>query len=219
MSFVDQRRNVRPASVAAVVLVHVAIGYAVVSGLAYTVIGYIPTVTHVDNYKEDFPPPPPVKELPPPPSNRAMPSSRPVSHDPLVRTVDTKPVEISQIPFDPKIDVTPTRSADPFPPATPNLSRGAGAVGDRASWVTTSDYPASAIRAGAEGTTAIRVMIGADGRASDCRITATSGNPALDEAACRTYLRRARFRPALDQVGHPIASEHLDRIRWTLPSE
>jgi protein TonB len=83
--------------------------------------------------------------------------------------------------------------------------------------VTQDDYPASALREEAAGTTATRLSVGADGRVTACDITGSSGNASLDQAACRNLQRRARFEPALDRDGNPVASSFPKRIVWRLP--
>jgi protein TonB len=85
--------------------------------------------------------------------------------------------------------------------------------------VTTDDYPSSAQREGAEGTTGTRMTISAEGRVTACDVTSSSGNSALDQAACRNLMRRARYEPALDRDGHPISASATRNVRWQLPEE
>ena len=82
--------------------------------------------------------------------------------------------------------------------------------------MTTDDYPPSSLREEAQGTTATRISVGPDGRVTDCQVTGSSGNAALDQAACRNIQRRARFEPALDRDGNPTASSYSKRVRWQL---
>jgi protein TonB len=83
----------------------------------------------------------------------------------------------------------------------------------------TDDYPQSAIRNEEQGTTAVRLTIGPDGRVSDCSITSSSGSSALDSATCNILKRRARFTPAKDQAGNPVSDTFPQRIRWELPED
>lgn len=83
--------------------------------------------------------------------------------------------------------------------------------------MTTDDYPSSSLREEAEGVTGTRLSVGPDGRVTNCEVTSSSGNSALDQAACRNLLRRARFEPALDRDGNPVASTFPKRVRWQLP--
>lgn len=81
----------------------------------------------------------------------------------------------------------------------------------------TEDYPPAARRANQEGTAAFRVIVGPDGRVSDCFITRSSGSAALDEATCAVMYLRARYRPALDAEGRPTIDVDSSSVRWVLP--
>jgi len=99
------------------------------------------------------------------------------------------------------------------------VSRAAKAKGNLPSLFSTDDYPQSAIRNEEQGTTAVRLTIGTDGRVADCTVTASSGSTALDNATCNIIRRRARYTPAQDQAGNPVAGSDSTRIRWELPDE
>lgn len=86
-------------------------------------------------------------------------------------------------------------------------------------WLTENDYPKSALEKEHEGTTSFLLTVGADGRASTCKVTIGSGWEVLDEAACRIVSERARFSPALDKRGRVIAGTYANRIRWVIPKE
>jgi protein TonB len=81
------------------------------------------------------------------------------------------------------------------------------------------DYPAAARRASQQGVVAFRVIVGPDGRVSDCFITRTSGSAALDEATCYVMYLRARYRPARDAAGNPTIDIDSSQVRWVLPDE
>lgn len=95
--------------------------------------------------------------------------------------------------------------------------KSAAPTGDAAAWFTTDDYPAEALRAGAEGMVAIKYDIDATGKVSFCTVTQTSGSAALDETSCRLIKERGRFTPALDKKGKPMASQGTRRVNWQLP--
>jgi len=215
MSFVDREKRASPASVTAVVIVHVAIGYAIVSGLATTVVTHFNPPTKITSIPIDQPPPPETQKLPKTPAKRVADIFVPPT------TVDTqRKSDVEVQPGPPvKIDFGPTTIDPPKVPVQPSQAKNPTIVGNRAGWVTTDDYPSAAIRSGAEGTTAILVTIGVDGRVTDCRVTASSGDTLLDQIACKVYSRRARFTPALDDAGHPMAFERADRVRWQLPPQ
>jgi periplasmic protein TonB len=130
----------------------------------------------------------------------------------VVQSVNTPPPVYVPVP----IAAPPAPVAPPAPPA-PRINKSAGAKGDPAQWVTTDDYPPSAIRAEEEGTTGISWTINTQGRVENCRVTSSSGSKALDDAACRAITRRGRYSPALDQEGNPIQSTQSRRVTWRLP--
>lgn len=92
-------------------------------------------------------------------------------------------------------------------------------IGDQATWITYGDYPASAVLAGISGTTAVRLDVNAEGRVVGCTVTTSSGNGELDTTACERLAERARFSPARDAQGRPIASVFAKRIRWSVPTQ
>lgn len=87
---------------------------------------------------------------------------------------------------------------------------------DPGTWVRPSDYPSSALRSDTVGETAIDLHIGADGQPVRCDVTNASGSRILDDAACRSLMKRAKFEPATDEADEPIASVWSDKIVWDL---
>ena len=59
------------------------------------------------------------------------------------------------------------------------------------------DYPRAAVRAGAEGTVLLEVLVGIDGRPLQVVVRDSSGNRRLDAAARDQVLQQWRFRPAM----------------------
>lgn len=82
------------------------------------------------------------------------------------------------------------------------------------SLVTRADYPASALRAGEEGTVGFRLTVSPEGRVQNCVITSSSGSSALDAASCRLMRSRARFTPAVDDNGAPTVDLVEASIAW-----
>jgi TonB family protein len=80
------------------------------------------------------------------------------------------------------------------------------------------DYPVAALRANQQGTVAFRLVVGPDGRVTDCVITASSGASALDQATCRIIRERAHYTPARDAAGRPVTGRDSGSITWRLPS-
>ena len=94
-------------------------------------------------------------------------------------------------------------------PAKPLLSPG--------QWITSSDYPLQMLDTGQPGLVNFRLSIGADGIPTACDIQATTRNKAFDDAVCKSVMRRARFSPALDAQGQPIATYYQNAVRFQLP--
>lgn len=86
----------------------------------------------------------------------------------------------------------------------------------RSGSISLADYPASALRAGASGTTRITISVGANGSATGCTVSGSSGNSALDSTACLLAQRRFRFEPAT-RNGQPVAGSYSQSVRWVLP--
>jgi TonB family protein len=99
------------------------------------------------------------------------------------------------------------------PPAIPILP--AASLKNPAAIITNSDYPTSL--QGKEGTTKFELTVGADGRPVSCSVTSSSGHADLDNAACRAFLKRARFSPAKDAAGQPISGRYRSAVTWKTP--
>jgi protein TonB len=213
MAFVDLGKysSRRAVSVTGVVLVHAALGYALINGLAYKVIKERFKVFIVDQIEAPKVPPP----IPP----ETVVDRRTKITAPEHPIVDTAPG-----PDTPIIDQTeirqPTIVQDPGPStALPPYARTLQVKGDRTAWVTTEDYPPESVRNGEEGRVAFTVKVGTNGRVSSCQVTASSGYPALDKAACSYYTRRGRFLPSLASDGTPVEASRPDSVRWQLPAQ
>ena len=76
------------------------------------------------------------------------------------------------------------------------------------------DYPRRAWNAGAAGAVTVRFTVGADGSATGCAVTASSGHPDLDATTCRLIERRFRYAPARDASGRTVAEERGWRQLW-----
>lgn len=79
-----------------------------------------------------------------------------------------------------------------------------------------ADYPASAARAGQQGTTTVVLLIDQDGEVADCSIVGTSGVAIIDAQTCGVIRQRAKFKPALDTNLKPTRSTCQQRITWKL---
>lgn len=218
MSYANRKQmsSNRTAAIIIVAIIHIALGYALVTGLAYNVIKK--AAEDLKTFDVEDEPPPPPEEPPPPPEQNTPPPPQVVAPPPIVRTNTVAPPVIS-VPVAPPPVITPRAPPAPPAPPAPRVSQAARAKGNLPGLFSTDDYPQSAIRNEEQGTTAVRLSIGPDGRVSDCSITSSSGSSALDSATCNILKRRARFTPAKDQAGNPISDTFPQRIRWELPED
>jgi periplasmic protein TonB len=224
MAYIDQDRS-REKMVSGAISVAIvgAVGFGLVSGLAMQVIREKPGEIVGQIWKTA--PPPPVKNLPPPKDVHK-------TSQPTQATPTQTPQQVPDTPLDASTSTlgnvtvpssgTTVPTIPPFtPPQPPTVDHSAGAVPRSApgTWVTTDDYPPSAVRAGIEGRTSFRLDIGTDGKPANCTVLASSGSDDLDKTACRKLMSRARFKPALDMAGNPTATTYAGGVTWKLPAE
>ncbi len=217
MAYADQQMSGnRITALIIVALIHIALVYALVTGLAYEGLrNVVKKVTAVD-IKKDEPkkkdePPPPKQKVAPPPIVAPPPRINVAPSAPQIQTVITAP------PPPPQIILAPPAPAAPPPPRI--QPKGAVPKGNPGNWATTNDYPTRALREEREGTTGFRVSVGSDGKVASCSITSSSGSPDLDEATCSNVTRRARFTPATDGEGQPTSGSYSSRVRWVIPKD
>ena len=232
MSYANRKQMAsnRTAAIIVVALIHVVLGYGLVTGLAYSVMKKAAEDLKTFDV-EDEPPPPP--EKPPPPPDAAPPPPQVAAPPPLVRTNLAPPpiqtvqtlnpapqITVEARPVLPTMKACPDGSSIPVQLACkPKISQQAAPKGSLTGLFSGDDYPPSAQRSGDQGTTAVRLTIGTDGRVSDCSVTASSGSSSLDTATCSIIRRRARFTPAKDQNGGPTTGSYSQRIKWVLPED
>ena len=214
MAYADHSQaSSRTISLVIVALIHVILGYAFVTGLGMKYVKKAAEQLNVIDVAEE--PPPPEEEPPPPPPDQSVPPPPVVAPPPIVQTPAAAPT-IQSVPTPPPVYIPSPAPPPPAPPA-PTISKAAGAKGNPANWVSSDDYPASSLRRESQGTSAITWDINEQGRVENCRVTSSSGDADLDEAACRSITRRGRYTPAVDQNGNPIRSSQSRRIVWRLP--
>ncbi|MFC3174891.1 energy transducer TonB [Novosphingobium bradum] len=215
MAYADQSMSGNKITALIIVaLIHVAVGYALVTGLAYSaakqILKKVTTVDIKEPEKPKEPPPPPPKVVAPPPVVVPPPKVNVAVSAPVIETVSTPPPPAPP----PPVYVAP--AAPPPPRFTPT---GAVPKGNPGNWATPNDYPSRALREEREGVTGFRVSVGPDGRVTDCQITSSSGSPDLDQTACEKIRQRARFNPAKDGEGNPTSGSYSNRVRWVIPKD
>lgn len=217
MAYADQQMSgSKITALVIVALIHVFVGYALVTGLAYEaakkVINKVTTVDIKEEKpkEEEPPPPPPKQDTPPPPIVAPPPPINIAAAPPPVQTVITPPPA-------PPVVITTAAPAPPPPPPGPSKAKGASPKG-QSGWAARiqSNYPPKAAREERQGRVGIRVQIGPDGRVTSCSVTSSSGSPDLDAAACDGMTRYARYNPALDDAGNPVSGSANTAIQYRL---
>lgn len=80
------------------------------------------------------------------------------------------------------------------------------------------DYPRIAARNLRSGPVEAVALVDAKGKATDCRIMVTSGYQDIDTATCAA-MTKARYNPALDAAGTPVASFWKARVNYATAYE
>ena len=200
MAYADQKMSGnRLTALIVVAILHIIVGYALVTGLAYEAVKKIKERVETFDVKEEKPP----EEPPPPP---------PISFD--------RPSPVQAVASPPAVVLPPTVTAPPpAPPPPPAASKARGAKPKgQGSWAARiqDNYPSAALRKEIEGTVGVRVTVGPDGRVSGCSVSGSSGSGDLDSAACDGMTRYARFEPALDAGGNPTSGSFSTRIVYKI---
>ena len=214
MAYADQQMSGnRVIAIILVALIHVALGYALITGLAYSAmkkaIERVTTVDIEEEVPEEEPPPPPPDEVQPPPIVAPPP--------PISLNVSPPPIQVVTTPPPPAPVIPVARPVPPPPPPAPSKARGATPDGlSRWSARIQEQYPARAVRDEVEGRVGVRVTVGPNGRVADCSVSSSSGSSILDEAACSGMRSYARFNPALDAAGNPTSGSYSTTIVYQL---
>jgi hypothetical protein len=97
------------------------------------------------------------------------------------------------------------------------LSKQAKPLQSPGKWIVSSDYPSNMLSAGQPALVNFRLNIGLDGAPTACHIQATTRPKEFDDAVCKSVMRRARFSPAFDAQGQPLASYYQNNVYFSLP--
>lgn len=216
MSYADQQMSSNKITALIIVAVlHLVVGYALVTGLAYSAFKKIKDITTAvkiepDKPKEPPPPPPKQPNTPPPPIVAPPPPITFNAPAPELQTVQAPP---PPAPPPPPVAVPAPPAPPPPPPPVPGRPKG-----NPANWVTTNDYPSRALREERQGVTGFHLEYDASGNVTSCSITKTSGSQELDDATCANLRRRAHFTPGT-RDGQPQAGTYNSSVRWEIPQE
>ena len=208
-----------------VVLMHILLGWALVSGLAQKVVEVIKNPIETKIIEEVKPPPPPPENLPPPPPKLAPPPpsfvpppevtvAPPPTPAPAITVQTTTPPPPTPVTIAPA--PAPAASAAPAPALAPPRIAGADA---KQCAPTADDYPPAAIRAEATGTTVIRFTIDNTGKLVNAEVVKSAGasreHRLLDNVA-RTKLSECKFTPGRDAEGRSVGGTFPVEYVWKL---
>lgn len=116
-----------------------------------------------------------------------------------------------------KVEILPSGMArcaqPPAQPAIPLLL--SASLKNPGSIVTNNDYPSTPHPK--DGTTRFELLVGPDGRPLQCNIIVSAGAHEYDDAACKAFMRRARFSPAKDDSGNPTTGRYKGSVTWKAP--
>jgi periplasmic protein TonB len=189
-----------------VVLLHVGIIYALVTGLAHRVVDVIhaPIETKIidEARQEKPPPPPPPPEFTPPPPAFVPP--------PEIHIEPPPPPKSTAITV-----VTPEKPLAPPPPPVP-VAEGVRIMPKiDAKRSQEPEYPPTSRRLGEQGSLVLQVLVDTDGRVLDTKLVQSSGFERLDQAALDGVKADYRFLPGtLD--GKPQQMWYTFKFTWKL---
>jgi periplasmic protein TonB len=245
MTFVRSTRAERGRAALSAAALTVALGYALVAGLALGSGASPEQGLSLFEVGPDPSPPPREKLVP----HRVHSSRREgAASPPNLRSEPTElvaPVPVVPVPVPPAVVTAPIAgvgsdpsagSADVVGPGTGSggqgNGRGSGGEGDGSGdggaetpprWVRgqlkDSDYPESAAEAGVGGTVGVRYLVWTDGRVRNCEITRSSGSRELDATTCRLIEQRFRFRPSRDEDGRAVPAVIVENHSWMIHQE
>lgn len=98
-----------------------------------------------------------------------------------------------------------------------NLTKRALPLENPGKWILSSDYPSSMLRAGQPALIEFRLNVDSEGKPTSCYIQSTTRPKDFDDAVCKSVMRRARFSPALDADGKPLATFYRNRVLFQIP--
>lgn len=224
MDFASQQRRPgkHPIGLAVVVVLHIALGYALVNGLGRKIVDVIKAPLETKLIEEVKPPPPPPPDkLPPPPKVAAPPPSFMPPPEVQISTPQLAPAitvtRVAPPPAPVSIAPAPAPAAPPTPAAPPAPKPQAVPARIDVSTCEKPEYPSAALRADATGTSKIRFTVDATGAVAKAEIERSAGSSRehrlLDRTAIEA-LSKCRFKPGIDEQGKPIGGTTMVDYVW-----
>jgi periplasmic protein TonB len=210
-----------------VIVLHLFLGWALVSGLARKVVDVIKAPIETKIVEEIKPPPPPPENLPPPPKTLPPPPSfvpppevviqPPPTPTPTITVQDTPPP-----PAPPPAIVAVAPEAPPAPPAAapaPRIATRPAIADIRSCAPSESDYPAIAVKEEATGDVKVRFTIDASGKVVSTQVVSSAGPTRAHKALDRVVIEKVsscRFTPGSDAEGRPTTASFDFTYGWKL---
>ena len=224
--YADQQRKPgkHVVGIGIVVLMHILLGWALVSGLAQKVVEVIKNPIETKIIEEVKPPPPPPENLPPPPPKLAPP---PPSFVPPPEVVVAPPptpqpaitVQTTTPPPPTPVTIAPAPAPAPAAPAPPApVAAQPGFADIRACAPKGEDIPAAAVKAEARGETTIKFSVGADGKLLGTpevvKSAGASREHRLLDRFATSKLSECQFKPGRDESGRPVPASFTFTYVW-----
>lgn len=102
------------------------------------------------------------------------------------------------------------------PQALSSLSRSATPLTPIKSWLRSTDYPAGALIGGHQAIVNFVLFVDAQGQPTRCILPRSYSGEDFEKATCSKLMERARFEPALDAQGNPVASFYFNTVSWIM---
>ena len=234
-AYADHRRTVRPReralALAAVIVVQLALGFALITGLRVQVGSTADVVQRLIQVTLPQVPPPPVPHASgvrkPAKAASSAPKAVPA---PLGGSPGPKPAH-APTSVAPVVAVRPTVAPSGGGSGSgPAIGSGAGGgfggqgygagegggtdLEQIAGEITPRDYPRHLGNAGIGGRVGLLFTVGVNGRVTRCIVTSSSGVPELDVLTCRLIMQRFVYRPSTDRYGRPVSDEVEGEHIW-----
>ena len=81
-------------------------------------------------------------------------------------------------------------------------------------WLRSADFPSAALAKGSSAIVHFRLTVDATGKVIGCAIPSATLGAEFAKVTCNGISRRARFEPALDKDGKPVASYYVSTVTW-----
>jgi protein TonB len=202
--------------VSVVVLMHIAVVYALVTGLARKVVDVIqePVIAKIITEIKPPPPPPPDKPTPPAPKTAAPPPAYVPPPEVKVQPQPQENVIAAVTNVKPPTNDLPTSVAQPVAAATPAPGPPAHTSARVTGNCEKPEYPRTSLHNEEQGSVNLRLTIGADGSVLDATIEKSSGFKDLDRATLKAW-SLCHFTPAMAD-GQPVQSTTRMQYVWKL---